>query len=63
MKYYAQKDGEWVEPEQENHHLGCCDCGLVHVLDFRIRNGNVQFRARRDNRKTAAKRREMKKRG
>jgi hypothetical protein len=40
----------------------CCDCGLVHVVDFRIRFDKrgrpvVEFRADRDKRATAAARR------
>lgn len=37
--------------------MGCCDCGLVHRINFRVQNGKVQFQAFRDNRATAAKRR------
>jgi len=35
----------------------CCDCGLVHVIDFRILNGHIQLRARRHERSTAVARR------
>lgn len=35
----------------------CCDCGLVHRMDFRIHKGRAQFRAWRDNRTTANYRR------
>jgi len=34
--------------------MGCCDCGLVHRLDFRIINGKkVQFKADRARNYTA----------
>jgi len=38
----------------------CCDCGLIHRLDFRIVDGKVEFRTRRDDRATAAARRGFK---
>lgn len=53
----AEPDGEWVEPITRGYELECCDCGLVHLLNFRVRDGQVQFQAFRDARKTAATRR------
>lgn len=56
----------WVQPRMESYLLACCDCGLVHEMQFRVRTvrtGNyamrmrVQFRARRAERFTAAERR------
>jgi hypothetical protein len=35
----------------------CCECGLIHRLDFRIIDGKVEFRTRRDDCATAAARR------
>lgn len=58
MKYEQVTDGDWVEPTpQRGHKMKCCDCGLIHVMDFRVRKGRVQFRPRRDKRATAAARR------
>lgn len=46
----------WVQPHMGKYLLACCDCGLVHEMQFRIATGpvraggqrtNVQFRARR----------------
>lgn len=63
MKMYRQKDGEWVRPRPRGYVLGCCDCGLMHVIDFRVTDGHVEFRAVRDNRRTAnARRRPQEKR-
>lgn len=56
IRYHKQRDGEWVEPKP-GYKMGCCDCGLVHVVEFRVAKGHVQFRAWRDARSTAAKRR------
>lgn len=51
MKYHFQIDGEWVRP-MEGYRLRCCDCGLVHDLNFRIVDGKVEFQAFRNNRST-----------
>lgn len=58
MKYVTITDGEWVEPTpQTGHQMACCDCGLVHKIDFRVVDGKVQFRPERLNRSTAQRRR------
>ena len=60
-RYYRPQEGEWVQPVRRGYKMSCCDCGLVHNLDFRIRGGRVQFRAFRNNRSTGNVRRYMKK--
>lgn len=57
MKYPQVQDGQWVQPVSRGYKMACCDCGLVHVIDFKIYRGRVQLRAHRDKRATAAKRR------
>lgn len=47
----------WIYPRMDGYRMGCCDCGLVHELQFMIVDDGVAFRARRNNRSTAAKRR------
>ena len=37
--------------------MECCDCGLVHAIDFRVIDGRAQLRMRRDGRATLMKRR------
>ena len=59
-KYPKVKANDWVQPVRKGYRLACCDCGLVHEMDFRIKNGRVQFRARRNNRATGQLRRYMK---
>jgi len=60
--YTAPLAGEWVKPVMKGYRMACCDCGLVHVIDFKvIKNGRghkVVFRASRHARATAAMRRE-----
>lgn len=57
MKYKQAWEDEWVQPKRHGYRMRCCDCKLVHIVDFRIKNGRVQFRPMRDNRATAASRR------
>ena len=37
----------WVQPVERGYLMACCDCGLVHRMDFRIDRGRAQFRAQR----------------
>jgi hypothetical protein len=55
--YYKPKAGEWVQPVRRNYRLACCDCGLVHLVDFRAKHKRIQFKVRRATRNTAAIRR------
>ncbi len=57
-KYIKAKDGEWLQPVRKGYKLTCCDCGLVHKLNFRIVNHRIQFQAFRDNRATGQRRRQ-----
>lgn len=49
MKFKVQKDGEWVQPIRRGYLMKCCDCGLVHRLNFRLvktgRGQKIQFQA------------------
>lgn len=38
------------------YRLQCCDCGLVHRMDFRLHKGQIQFRVFFDGRATKAAR-------
>lgn len=55
--YEKPESGEWVQPVRKGYKLACCDCGLVHRMDFRIYKGRVQFRAFRNERSTGQMRR------
>jgi hypothetical protein len=37
----------WLQPVRRGYLMACCDCGLVHRLDFRVVAGRAQFRAQR----------------
>lgn len=60
-KYPGGDSGKWIRPIRKGYRLRCCDCDLVHSLDFRVvkegKNSYLEFRVFRDNRSTAACRR------
>lgn len=61
MRYDEPKSNQWVRPVRDGYRMACCDCGLVHEMDFRAipwgRGRKVIFRVRRNERATAAMRR------
>lgn len=59
MRYQPVIDGDWIRPTPRGYRAACCDCGLVHVVDFRFRRGYVEFRVRRDARATARRRQQF----
>lgn len=63
MAYQKPKPGEWVQPVKRGYKMACCDCGLVHTMDFRVHKGRAQFRAWRNPRATGGIRSTMKRRG
>lgn len=38
LKVKAGADGwsEWQMPVMDKYHMACCDCDLVHTLQFRV---------------------------
>ena len=58
LTYETVQSGEWFTPRPgpEGWFQQCCDCGLVHKFEF---DRPVRIRVFRDNRKTAAIRRNM----
>ena len=67
VRYVAGEDGRWFLPRRRYWFHRCCDCGLVHRVEFKVANvvveGQTQTTAQiltrwwRDNRRTAASRR------
>ena len=55
----SPKPSHWVYPIMDGYKLCCCDCGLVHDMQFRVTDeyDRVEFRVRRNNRSTAQVRR------
>lgn len=35
-KYPPVLDGQVVHPRMKGYRMACCDCGLVHVIDFEV---------------------------
>jgi hypothetical protein len=65
-RYRPEIPMRWIQPRPRGYRMMCCDCGLVHGVDFRVvkyaggKRTKVQFRAWRDARATAATRRQRK---
>ena len=61
MRYTQRYDGEWFDIAFEpGHRVKCCDCGLVHNVDFRVEGDEVQIRLEKNNRSTGQVRRWIK---
>lgn len=60
-KFGSPKSGAWVQPKHRGYKMACCDCGLVHTMNFKIVwNGKkVRFQVFRNNRSTAMMHRSM----
>lgn len=48
---------KWIAPRRSGYRLACCDCGLVHNMQFRVVDKQIQFRAQRNARATGQIRR------
>lgn len=47
-RYPKVKNGQWIQPVERGYHMACCDCGLVHRMNFKIigvRKNRVIFQA------------------
>lgn len=58
-RYEEPHEGEWIRPVRRGYKVACCDCGLVHSIDFRIKDRRIEFRVFADNRATGQVRRHM----
>ena len=59
MRTIESDAGEWFALHQTGDRIRCCDCGLVHNVEF-SRKGKVRLRVWRNERATAAVRRSNK---
>jgi len=50
MKYEITQryEGEWRPIKRRNYRLVCCDCGLAHIYNFRVRKGRLENQMFRD---------------
>ena len=62
LKYENEVAGRWIRPARRGYLMQCCDCGLVHRMDFRVDGGRAEMRLFLEPRRTAAIRREARKR-
>lgn len=66
MRYPQILEGEWIQPCRQGYTLACCQCGLVHSVDFKLarhvdgRGRVILFRCVVDHRRTGQIRRWMK---
>lgn len=56
IKYEPWNNGEWCSPVLKNFKMMCCDCSLVHTMNFEIEGRNLAIQVFRDERATAASR-------
>lgn len=45
MKYEQIYDGQWIMPKRKYFYEQCCDCGLVHKVEFKVVKRKILFRA------------------
>jgi hypothetical protein len=70
MRYRQEtaENGRWsrvVQPvmrDVQPYKMACCDCGLVHDIEFWVEDGHVKMRVARNNRATGQVRRHMRSR-
>jgi len=34
--YHSPEEDEWINPKMTGYRMKCCDCGLVHEIDFKV---------------------------
>lgn len=52
------EDGKWYRVRGYTH-TECCDCALVHKEEMRLVDGHLEWRASRDDKQTAKRRKEL----
>ena len=52
--YYKVTDGEWITVHWKGNKDQCCDCGLIHRVNYRINedSGRLEVQVFRDYRAT-----------
>lgn len=51
--YYQVTDGEWIIVPKRGYKEQCCDCGLIHRLNFKVdEKGRIHIQTFRDDRAT-----------
>lgn len=60
MKYEEVRHNEWTELGWKRQDLICCDCLLIHEIDFKIKDGKLFARFRRNEKSTTQLRKHKK---
>lgn len=56
-EYYHVTDGEWITVPKRGYKEQCCDCGLIHRMNFKVDDdGNIHIQTFRDPRATGGAR-------
>lgn len=56
-EYYQVTDGEWIRVPKRGYKEQCCDCGLIHKLNFKVdEQGRIFVQTFRDPRATGGAR-------
>ena len=67
MTYDQPRNGQWIQPVMRGYRMACCDCSLVHRMNFkivRVKRGKdderrVEFQVFRDYDQTRIQRQKM----
>jgi len=60
-KYYHVTDGEWLTVAWRDNRDQCCDCGLIHKVNYRVnKDGQLEVQVFRDGKATGGARRAKK---
>jgi hypothetical protein len=60
-QYHHVSAGEWIPTKRRGNYEQCCDCGLVHVTDYRINKFNqIEYRTKVHHRATNGARKNFK---
>ncbi len=64
MRYKQGYDGDMIRPRRRGYRMKCCDCGLVHIMNFYYEKKGkriyIIFSPRRDKKATSKARRTKK---
>jgi hypothetical protein len=56
-EYYQVTDGEWIRVPKRGYKEQCCDCSLVHRMNFKVdEKGRIFVQTFRDHRATGGAR-------
>lgn len=63
LQYEPNYQGEWVVQKRRGNFIGCCDCGLVHTVNFRMVRGRIEMQVFRNPGETRRCRAQLKREG